>query len=158
MYTASQVAQKVNITSQSVRNYSSTYAEFLSPGARGEDGTRLYSDEDVQVLSTVAGLRKTGVSHAEIIERLRHQQAPSVIEGVATPLNEVDETPKQPLNEALATIDVQSSILERFEAIERRLDTQDLNAIYQAEKRGATLALVAMGFLLLLAWLLVNGR
>jgi DNA-binding transcriptional MerR regulator len=158
MYTASQVAQKVNITSQSVRNYSGTYAEFLSPGASGEDGTRLYTDEDVEVLRTVAGLRKTRMPHAEITERLRSQQAPPIIEGVATTLNEATETQKQPLNEALDPLAIPSSILARFEAVERRLDTQDKHAIYQAERRGATLALVAVGFLLLLAWLLVNGR
>lgn len=157
MLTPAQVAQRANITAQSIRNYSRDYGELLSSQARGNDGPRLYTDEDVQILCTVADLRKAGVSRAEIIARIRDEQAPPIIEGVATTLNENPQTLKTALNEAFAPLAIQSSVLARFDAIERRLDTRDRQAMLWHIGTGIWIGMVLMGSIFLAVWLAVNG-
>lgn len=122
-HTPIQVARRANVAVQSIRNWSRDYAEFLSPGARGETGPRLYSDEDMSVLCAVAALRKSGVNRAEVVARLR-EETPGVVDvqptPTATPLP--TEGQKTRLDDALALYAVQSSLQSRVEALERRVD------------------------------------
>jgi DNA-binding transcriptional MerR regulator len=65
------MATLAGISEQTVRNFTRTYAELLSPAGRGEMGARAFSDEDTQVLLSVATMRRAGVPPAEIIERIK---------------------------------------------------------------------------------------
>jgi DNA-binding transcriptional MerR regulator len=78
-YTTSQVAKIAHVSPSSVRNYTNEYAELLSPAARGENGSRLFDDADLQVFCTIADLRKAGIPPAEIIERIRSDAAAAAI-------------------------------------------------------------------------------
>lgn len=127
MMTPAEVARKANVTAQSIRNYSRDYADFLSPGARGEDGPRLYTDEDVEVLCAIAALRKSGVPPAEVVTRLRNGTVPLVVdaepEAAFSPpgqtLNAVTERAEEPITPPqMAYMMLQS----RIEALERRVD------------------------------------
>lgn len=125
-YTPIQVARRANVVVQSIRNWSRDYAEFLSPGARGEAGPRLYSDEDVSVLCAVAALRKSGVARAEVVARLR-EEVPGVVDVVVERVvEEATPQPTQATNagqgEALALYAAQSSLQSRVEALERRME------------------------------------
>lgn len=152
MYTPTQVARRANVHSNSIRNWAREYGEFLSP----QTSPRLFTDEDVQVLCAVAALRKSGVPPNEVAERIRErEQAPPVVD--ATPTASLHEAPQ-------AHIEVQSSVhygynavASRLEALERRVDANRVDEIRQAEMRGATLALVAGGFVLWCLWLAANG-
>ena len=118
-FTPIQVARRANVAVQSIRNWSRDYAEFLSPGARGEAGPRLYSDEDVSVLCAVAALRKSGVARAEVVARLR-EDVPGVVDVEPTP--QPTQATQTGQNEALALYAAQSSLQSRVEALERRMD------------------------------------
>lgn len=118
-YTPIQVARRANVVVQSIRNWSRDYAEFLSPGARGEAGPRLYSDEDVSVLCAVAALRKSGVARAEVVARLR-DEVPGVVD--VEPTQQPTQATNAGQGEALALYAVQSSLQSRVEALERRME------------------------------------
>lgn len=118
-FTPIQVARRANCAVQSIRNWSRDYAEFLSPGARGEAGPRLYSDEDVSILCAVAALRKSGVARAEVVARLR-EEVPGVVDVEATP--QPTQATRTAQNEALALYAAQSGLQSRVEALERRME------------------------------------
>ena len=84
MQTTAQVAKLANISVQSVRNYTRTFSELLSPHARGEHGDRLYNEADVEMVCKIAVLRKCGVPPGEIIEQIRWEQAQEFVD-VASP-------------------------------------------------------------------------
>src|SRR5688500_4613646 len=89
MYTPTQVAKRAQVHPNSIRNWARDYADPLSPQASGEAGPRLFNDEDVQIFCTVAALRKSGMSPAEVANHLRNGTAPSI----------VDATPQQSLQQ-----------------------------------------------------------
>src|SRR5690606_2640200 len=80
MSTTAQVAKRANVSVQSIRNWSREYAELLTPAARGEAGPRVFADKDVEVLCAVAALRKSGVPRDEVMERLRSEDIPAVVD------------------------------------------------------------------------------
>lgn len=158
MQTPSQVARRANVSSQTIRNYSRDYAELLSPSANGSDGPRLFTDDDVNTLCSIAALRKSGVPPGDVAERIRNGQMPPVIDvALNAPSNDVQEGQKTGQNDVFALQLVQSSLNDRLNAIERRLEGQDRNAIWWARGEGILIGMVAMMGLLVLAWLLVNG-
>lgn len=119
MLTPTEVARKANVSVQTVRNYTREYANLLSPGARGEVGTRLFSDEDVEVFCTIAALRKSGVPPGEIAQRIRNNEAPPIIDVTpqATP-QEATGSPQAAL-EATPSLQAQPTSLEvRVVAVE----------------------------------------
>src|SRR5215203_2297028 len=78
--TPAQVAKQANVSVQSIRNWTKEYAELLSPEARGEMETRLFSDADVEVLLTIAGLRRIGWPAAEILRHVKEGTVPAVVD------------------------------------------------------------------------------
>ncbi len=144
MLTPTQVAKLANINPNSVRNYSSTYAEFLSPDARGENGPRIYSAADVEIICTIAALRNSGVPPAEVIERIRNQDVPPIVDAEpATPsLQEPPRSLQTTQEPSTALQAIQSSIQARLDAVERRheadvarLERQRLEDVERAEKQ-----------------------
>lgn len=80
MLTPAQVAKIANVHPNTVRKYSRDYAEFLSENARGDDGPRLYNEEDVEVIRAIAALRNSGMPPAEVTRRLRAKDVPPVVD------------------------------------------------------------------------------
>jgi DNA-binding transcriptional MerR regulator len=149
MYTPSQVAKRANIHSNSVRNYSREYGEFLSAGARGEAGPRLYTDEDVDVLCAIAALRKSGVASGEVGEHLRQRAV-------------IDVTPQEAPQALQMPTLIQSSVPEVYNALHARLDSLERRVDRQATERIErvwifTAGMVAAGVIFILAWLVANS-
>lgn len=71
MYTVGQVAQALNVSDSTIRQWSGEFADHLSEEANPPKGeTRRYDDGDVAALQTVAILRDQLVDYADIHERL----------------------------------------------------------------------------------------
>lgn len=165
MQTPSQVARKANVTPQTIRNYSTQYGQFLSSSARGETGPRLYTDEDVEILCTIAALRSSGIPPDEIVERLQQQDVPPIVD--VTPQSTFNE-PKQTLKEAqdgfLAPQIVQTVrvardevVYSRLAAIEQTQATLLRAAMLWGVLLGAISALALGSSLLWVMWLAANG-
>jgi DNA-binding transcriptional MerR regulator len=158
MKTPTQVAKQANVTAQTIRNYSTDYGALLSPSARGDAGPRLYSDEDVQILCTIAALRKSGIPPAEIAERIHNETAPSVID--LTP-NAVSNAPQNGLKEGRSDVVspqmVLSTINGRFEAIERRIEARERQAHLWTLGTGVWIGMVLMAAIFFAVWITVNG-
>jgi DNA-binding transcriptional MerR regulator len=128
MLTTAQVAKRANIAHNTVRNYAKEYSELVSPDARGENGERRFSDEDAETICTIAALRKSGVPPSEVVERIRNQEVPPVVDvDVTLPQNTLQEPSEIPQNapEASYALQVVSNTLQaRLEAIERQIADQ----------------------------------
>lgn len=158
MLTPTQVARKANVSSQSIRNYSADYADLLSSTASRSDGPRLYTDEDASILCVIADLRKSGMPRAEIIDRIQNGDAPPIVEAVANaPSNEAQEAQKTGQDATLAVQTVLSTLNARFEAIERRFEARDRQAMWWTLGMGIWLGIVFSGLVLVVVWLLVNA-
>lgn len=122
MPTPIQAAKRANVSVQSIRNWTRDYADLLSPSARGEAGPRLFTDEDVEILCTIAALRKSGVSPSEVAERIR-SGAPSPIIEIEPP--QPTESPQEPINAPLAEYLAYNGLQSRLEAVERRIEARN---------------------------------
>jgi DNA-binding transcriptional MerR regulator len=116
MPTPAEVARRANVSVQTIRNWSADYAVLLSPQARGKAGPRLFSDEDVDTLCTIATLRRTGMQPAEIITRIQADNTPPVVDVAPT------TSPQTPYNEPQGMALVQSSTPDPYNALQRRMD------------------------------------
>lgn len=157
-YTTKEVADLAQLSESSVRNYTHTYKALLSPAARGEAGSRLFTDEDVRLLCAVAALRRAHVPPAEIIDRLTrgdvYIDAPQQAPAQAPSPQEAPETPQAT---ALVDGDLQRQIalLRRsYARIERgQKDLLRVAALWGA-LWGAIAALVGAGFVVWVLYLL----
>lgn len=179
MVTPAQVGRLANQHPNTIRNWSEHYGEFLSPAARGEEGSRLYTPGDVEVIRTIAALRRSGMAPEQIRERLAHPGIPPVVDvepeppqnGTASPYIEERSTaiqsiynPLQPRLERLEGI-VDHNIERRLAGIEehlRRVGEQrerDLrDQMWWNRLEGMVMGLVLALCLLGLAWFLVIGE
>lgn len=162
MPTPADVARLANVTPQTIRDFTKRYADFLSPQASPENGARLYTDEDTEILRTVAALRRSGISHSKIAAQLRSRnEVPPVVD--VTPSNQAQEPPKNGLESFLAPQIIQSITTTRFDALERRFDSLETMqttllraALLWGIVLGAIGAMVVGGFVQWLLWLAVT--
>lgn len=120
MYTPAQVARRAGVHANSIRNWSRDYAAFLSPAARGANGPRLYSDEDLSVLCAIAALRKSGMSPGDIPNHL--QTIPTI--ELQAPTQIAVQTPQDAPQDTYALQLVYSNLQSRVEALERRVEAR----------------------------------
>lgn len=175
MLTPAQVAKLANAHPNSVRKWSADYAEFLSPAASGEHGPRLYTEQDVETIRTIAALRNSNVPPAEVAQRLRNQDVPPVIEVEPTqpytpPLHEPTQTPHEPTTALQGYMDtstalhaVTTALQAHSEATQRRIATLE-HELDNYRKRDLWthgvafhLGMVTMGVIFFFVWWLVNG-
>jgi DNA-binding transcriptional MerR regulator len=147
------------MSAQTIRNYTDDYGELLSASGRGETGPRLYTDEDVQVLCAIAALRKSGVPPREIVERLRNEETPPVIDVTPThPSNQPQEGSKAGQGELLAPqTAVVATFNGRFDAIERRLEAREHREYWWVLGMGIWIGVVLMAAIFFAVWLATNG-
>lgn len=151
MQTPGQIAKRAHVTAQTIRNYTVEYAELLAGATRGENGARLYSDEDAEILCTIASLRKSGVPSGEIAGRLRNREVPPIIDvEPQMPSNEAQEGPKAGQEAAYALQLVHGNLLSRVEALERRADAR-ANQLVTGIVIGVAIALVVVSIALSMA-------
>lgn len=73
MYSSTQISKLFNISGETVRSRSETFAEFLSPTANPGDGrTRQYTEEDVRVLTLVNEMKNSGSRFPDIRASLQN--------------------------------------------------------------------------------------
>ena len=71
MFTPKQVADSLNLSSTTIRNYSRLWSEYLSPSANPEAGqSRLYTEDDLAVMATIATLRDRQATADQVREAL----------------------------------------------------------------------------------------
>ncbi len=66
-------AERLAISTTTLRRWSRQFGEFLSPEAAGRNGRRLYSEADLQVLTQVHELLHMGLSYEQARRQLRHR-------------------------------------------------------------------------------------
>jgi DNA-binding transcriptional MerR regulator len=75
LYTTRHIAAMYNVTGETIRQWTYEFQEYLSPTAQpGKNRNRLYSIEDMEVLSLVSELKKQGKVYADIHLNLRSGQ------------------------------------------------------------------------------------
>lgn len=158
MLTTQQVAERANIHVNTVRKYSSQYAALLSPGARGGDGARLFSEQDVEILCTIAALRRTGMHPSAIVEQLQADAAPPVIDVAPTQATQSPHAAPTDATHALAVLSIQHdtymALQRRIEAVERNQHTLLRAATLWGVLLGAIGALAVGAFYFWVLWLL----
>lgn len=152
MLTVSQVARKARVAPNTVRNHVRDFPDLFSEAARGLKGNRLFNENDVEAICSLVALKDSGMPLAEAALRLRSQEAPTVIDIAATPMQEA-ASPQEARHAPLATLDVQSIVLSRFEAIERRLDAKARSDMLWHIGTGFWLGIVFCGFVLWVLYL-----
>jgi len=161
-YSPSEVARTLGVSPSTVRNWTSEYGEQLTPAARGEAGSRLYSDADVAVLQYVAQLRAEKLPRAAVLVRLRETrfgEAETLVTQPAAGTDTPAVSPTEALQPFMAAqylahletrLDaVQHSVDERLQAAERR-QQRTVNALLYGVIVGFALAM----FLLAIAFAL----
>jgi DNA-binding transcriptional MerR regulator len=74
-YTTGQVMAIFSISRETVRNWSSEFAAFLSDSSKpGKGKHRVFSDEDMRVFALAGDLRRQGATHETIIANLASGQ------------------------------------------------------------------------------------
>lgn len=142
-----ELSKIAGVAEQTVRNWTREYGDLFSPPARGDNGPRLFSDEDVQVFCSIASLRRDGVPPAEIVERLSRGDV--YIE--ATP-NSPQATPT-PTDGPQAALVALSGVQARLDALERHQATLLRAAALWGALLGAIAALVVGSFVLWVLYL-----
>lgn len=91
-----EIAAQCNVTSNSIRNWSREFREYLSEGANAPE--RYYTERDATVLRYISTLKQEGMKTPEIVERLAEMTFGEV-ETIESPLA---QTPPANSNKALA--------------------------------------------------------
>ena len=69
-----EVADRLGLSAQTVRNWSNDFSDRLGPAANPEKGrTRQYSENDLRILAGVKHLKEDGLADEEITEALANQ-------------------------------------------------------------------------------------
>ena len=133
MYGSVQIGKHLGVSDATIRNWSSEFAAYLSPGSQtaapGE--VRTFTQDDLTILETVAALRRQNLSYDDIGQRLA---AGERVEIDAPP---IDVKPGQ---ETAVTI---AAFQQTLATYENRIDKQQaqIGELYErltdAEKRAA---------------------
>ncbi len=122
--TTRQLSKIAKVSEQTVRNYTRDFAELLSPQARGDVGSRLFTDKDVEVFCSIATLRREGVPPTEVIERIKRGDVYIETAPQQTTPNEPQATP-EPQDEPQAPIVLYGNLQRQIDALQRRQEWQD---------------------------------
>jgi DNA-binding transcriptional MerR regulator len=82
-----QIAKELDVTPNTIRNWSKLYAAWLSPEAAQTDAqtARKYNLRDLEVLRAVAAMRAEGKIHTEIVEALNGMAFPDIVDDQPQP-------------------------------------------------------------------------
>ena len=138
---AGEVAKRINVHSNTVRNWSSEYAAFLSADAvgAGSGSRRRFTEHDAVILATIADLRAKGYTPTQVTEALQSGRVVDVLPNLPTPEEEearrdVALVPVAQLERALDEVrrirdELERVTAERDRALERgETKTAELNA------------------------------
>ena len=143
MFTPKQVADRLGLSGTTIRNYSRLWSDYLSPSANPQAGQpRIYSEDDIAVITTIAALRENQATTDQIRAALDAGQRLESMRPVEEP-PPADQSPdhdQQAADHARAAVNAAESAIaiyrDRVTAVEAR--NQDLtDRLIEAEKRAA---------------------
>ncbi len=70
--TAAQVASDLNISPQTLKDWTKAFTQFLSPATSSADGMRRYTEDDVIVLKQIRECMAAGITLEETAQELRN--------------------------------------------------------------------------------------
>lgn len=142
MYTPKQVADQLGLSGTTIRNYGRQWSDYLSPSANPQTGqARLYTEDDLAVLTTIAALRENQATADQIRAALDQGQR---LEPIRPPVEEpttkqTDQTAADQADRAADRAAAETAIAiyrDRVTAVEARAD-QLADRLIEAEKRAA---------------------
>jgi DNA-binding transcriptional MerR regulator len=68
MYKTGEIAKRINVHENTVRNWTDEYRAHMSPSALG--AKRKFNEDDLRVLATIADLREKGIAPGDIADAL----------------------------------------------------------------------------------------
>ena len=141
MFTPKQVADSLNLSSTTIRNYSRLWSEYLSPSANPQAGQgRLYTEDDLAVMATIAALRDNQATADQIRaaldagQRIEPMPPPEVER--AGPADQADPGQASAAAAAAAASTAIDIYRDRVTALEARAD-QLADRLIDAEARAA---------------------
>ena len=143
MYTPKQVGDSLNLSSTTIRNYSRQWSDYLSPAANPPTGQpRIYSEDDLAVIATVAALREGQATTGQIRAALDAGQRLEPMRPVEEPTHagQAADHDQQAADQARAAVNAAEKAIaiyqDRVTAVEAR--NQELtDRLISAEARAA---------------------
>lgn len=133
--TPTNVAKHIGVSVSTVRRLTGEYADWLSPTATPRPGgTRVYTEQDVEVLSVIVAMRQDGAPEDEIIR---------AIESGVIPTNVATLPPQPPAAPPLDVV-VKLDTQDVINAIERLTATQERQTATQERLISALIWFAAM--------------
>lgn len=149
MFTPKQLADRLGLSGTTIRNYSRLWSDYLSPSANPEAGqARLYTEDDIAVIITIAALRDNQATTDQIraaldagqrLEPVRPPEAdqPTADHADPDPQAAAAQQARAAVEAAAAAAEKQIDIYrDRVTAVEARAD-QLTDRLIEAEKRAA---------------------
>ena len=165
-----EIAKQLGVTTNTVRNWCKRYAEHLSYSANPPGGgERLFNTQDVNVLTYIQSAMNEGMNHHEIAVRLGEKEFSSneveiIVPTPGTSLTAPPEQPQDAPNGPTMLPAVLQTIDSRFQAIERRIEAQAIEAMAAQRDRVTMLVVGGLGGILLTVgamaawvWMMGNG-
>lgn len=152
MLTPIQVAKRANIHVNTVRKWSADYADLLSTSTRGEGEARLFSDEDVDTICTIAALRRTGMMQDQIVAYILAASESPVIDVAPT---QAPQSPHEAHSALQGALQVPSIQHAPYMALQR-LQREEVQRALWSHGVAFYLGMVTMGGLFFFVWWL-NG-
>lgn len=91
--TPTNVSKRLDVSVSTVRRLTGEYADWLSPAANPRPGgTRIYTEQDVDVLSVIVAMRQDGAPEDEIIRAIESGVIPATVAPVE-PVNPFSALP-----------------------------------------------------------------
>ncbi len=144
MYTPKQVGNRLGLSGTTIRNYSRQWSDYLSPSANPEAGqARIYTEDDLAVITTIAALRENQVTTDQIRAALDQGQRLEPVRPVEEPPADRagdGSTVEAAVDQARAAVNAAESAIaiyqDRVTAVEAR--NQELtDRLIEAESRAA---------------------
>lgn len=152
-----EIAKQLGVTTNTVRNWCRRYAESLSESANPPGGgERLFTTQDVNVLAYIQSAMNEGMNHAEIAVRLGEKEFSSAeVETIVPTPGTSITTHHQPPQDAPDSPAMLPAVLQgidsRFQAIERRIEAQAVEAkATQSERINILITGIVIGAVLVL--------
>ncbi len=123
MFTPKQVAGRLGLSGTTIRNYSRQWSDYLSPAANPEAGqARLYTEDDIAVITTIAALRENQATTDQIRAALDAGQrlAPMrPLEDDRARLDAADQDQQAAADQTRATVEAAAAAADKAIAIYR---------------------------------------
>lgn len=115
--TPTNVAKRLDVSVSTVRRLTGEYADWLSPTASPRPGgTRIYTEQDVEVLAVIVAMRQDGAPEDEIIRAIESGVIPAAV-APTEPVNPFSTLP------APVVVKVDTSGLQS--QVQRLVESQD---------------------------------